>query len=129
MNLLLDTHIALWAVSDHRRLPHAARALVADTTNTIAVSVAALWEIAVKHARKGSAEMPVSAREAEAKFSEAGFAMLPISKAHALAVERLPDIHGDPFDRILIAQALTEPLRLVTSDKVVASYDASILLV
>lgn len=128
MNLLLDTHVALWAVGGNPRLPSAARVLIADPTNTLAVSVVTLWEIAIKHARKGAPEMPVSASEAEIEFRRAGFSFLELKPSHAIAIGNLPAIHADPFDRMLIAQALTEPMRLVTSDKTVAEYDGSVIL-
>lgn len=128
MNLLLDTHVALWAVGGSKRLPAAARALISDEANSVAVSVVTLWEIAITHARKGAPEMPVSASEARIAFQKAGFGFLEVKASHATAIEGLPALHADPFDRMLIAQALTEPLRLVTSDKAMAAYDASIIL-
>ncbi len=128
MNLLLDTHIALWTITDSPQLKAPIRALILEPNNTVAVSVVSLWEIAIKRSRRGESAMPVSAREAMADFTGSGFALLSISAAHAAAVESLPAIHADPFDRMLIAQAMTEPLRLVTSDKTVAQYDKSIIL-
>lgn len=129
MNLLLDTHIALWAVSDHVRLPAAAKALIAAQGQSISISVASLWEIAIKHAKGDRGGMPVSASEAERQFSRAGFSLVQINAAHALAVERLASIHADPFDRIIVAQAVSEPYRLVTSNRVVAEYSDAIILV
>ena len=130
MNLLLDTHIALWALNDNSRLPAAARALIADSGNAVAVSVASLWEIAIKHPldRRGGA-MPVSGGQALELFERAGYRILPVAASHAVAVETLPPIHHDPFDRLLIAQALTEPLRLVTVDRLLARYSDTVILV
>ena len=129
MNLLLDTHIALWAVFGHRRLPPRARALISDPQNAVTVSVASLWEIAIKHAivRAGVRAIPVSANEAFGHFERAGYALLAISSAHARAVETLPPHHKDPFDRMLIAQALSEPMRLLTHDPGLARYSDTII--
>ena len=130
MRLLLDTHIALWAITDDARLPEAAAVLIRDETNAIVVSAASIWEIAIKHrlARGRPGDMTVSGSEAGRYFEEAGYALLPISADHAAAVDGLPPIHGDPFDRLLIAQALHEPLRLLTCDAALAGYGEMVLL-
>lgn len=128
MRLLLDTHVALWAIADSRALPARARALLLDPTNEVYASAASIWEIAIKHGLDRGA-MPISAPDALSCFRQAGFHFLAITPEHAARVEALPPYHRDPFDRILVAQALTEPLRLVTHDRVIASYDASILSV
>lgn len=124
MRLLLDTHIALWAITDSPRLPSAARALIVDPANSVHVSAATIWEIAIKHVlnRGGANAMPLSAAEALGYFRYSGYTLLPITPEHARAVEDLPPIHADPFDRALIAQAIVEPLRLLTQDPVVAGY-------
>ena len=131
MRLLLDTHIALWAVVYDRRLPSKAADLIADPVNEIFVSAASLWEIAIKRglARGGPNDMPVSAAEALGYFQKAGYAMLDIAAAHAAAVEGLPKLHADPFDRIIVAQALTIPLRLITHDVRVARYSDTVITV
>ena len=131
MNLLLDTHVAMWAVAGHKRLSARARELISDPASTITVSTTSLWEIAIKHApgRKSDAAIVLSARQAAAAFALAGFNTLAITPAHALAVEDLPGHHCDPFDRMLIAQALCEPLRLVTHDDLVARYSDTIIRV
>lgn len=126
MNLLLDTHVALWAVADNPRLPAAAKLLIAAPENDISVSAASLWEIAIKHAHSPVRTMPVSAEEAYDKFSLAGFSLLSIAASHALALEGLPPIHKDPFDRILIAQARAEGMTLLTSDSVLACYPGDV---
>ncbi|MCQ8894988.1 type II toxin-antitoxin system VapC family toxin [Limnobacter humi] len=128
MNLILDTHIALWAITDHPRLPQQARQWIESSRSHIWVSVASLWEIAIKHSL-GRGVMPVSASEAKRYFEQAGYFLLPIEAEHAVAVAELPPIHQDPFDRILVAQALTEPLKLLTHDATVAKYSPTILLV
>lgn len=128
MNLLLDTHVALWAVADSPRLSASAKALIATPENQISVSAASLWEIAIKHAngRTGKRSMPVSALEAFDTFSLAGFGLLSIAVSHALALETLPPIHNDPFDRILVAQARAEGMTLLTSDAVLARYPGDV---
>lgn len=128
MNLLLDTHIALWAIADHPNLTRPARDWIAAPRNTVWVSVVSLWEIAIKHSL-GRGDMPVSAREALDYFQRAGYRILPIEPEHALAVESLAPHHQDPFDRLLVAQALTEPMRLLTHDANVARYSDTIVLV
>lgn len=128
MRLLLDTHIALWAVTDSPRLPRAARDLITEPENQVWVSAATVWEIAIKHTLRREA-MPISGPEARHWFSVSGYRDLSISSEHAAAVEALPPIHGDPFDRLLIAQAQTEPLRLLTSDPALKPYSELVLLV
>ena len=129
MNLLLDTHIALWAIVDSPKLAGQARTLIADPGNSISVSVASLWEIAIKHAlqRKGTSRMPVSATTASHHFEAAGFELLAITPNHVRALEALPELHSDPFDRILVAQAMSEPLRLVSHDPMIAAYGDMII--
>ena len=128
MRLLLDTHIALWAVTDSPRLPVPARALILDASNEVWVSAASVWEIAIKHAL-GRTAMPVTGTEALHWFSVSGYRDLPITSRHTAAVDELPPIHSDPFDRLLAAQANTEPLRLVTRDKTLARYSELAILV
>ncbi|MBS0273654.1 MAG: type II toxin-antitoxin system VapC family toxin [Proteobacteria bacterium] len=129
MRLLLDTHIALWAITDDPKLPAKARALIADTENTVAVSAASVWEIAIKHSLGRANAMPISGTQALKYFHDAGYDLLAVTAAHAAAVERLKLRHADPFDRMLVAQALSEPLTLLTHDKQVADYNAAIILV
>lgn len=128
MNLLLDTHIALWAITDDPKLSQLARGLIASPDNFVWVSSASVWEIAIKCAL-GRGDMPVSSQQALEFFKQSGYRNLPIDAAHATAVESLPAHHQDPFDRILVAQALIEPMRLITHDAVVARYSDTIILV
>ena len=131
MRVLLDTHVALWAIVDDPRLPSQARALIEDEENTILVSAASVWEIAIKYAlaRGGPNDMPLSGIQALGHFRAAGYEMLAITSAHASAVDHLPALHSDPFDRLLVAQATTEPARLLTHDSQVAKYGNGIILV
>lgn len=128
MNVLLDTHVALWAITDSPRLSPKARSIVLAARSILWVSTASLWEIAIKHSL-GRGAMPVSGEEALGYFRQAGYGILPIEPEHAVAVEQLAPHHQDPFDRLLVAQALTEPMRLLTHDEKVASYSDSIILI
>lgn len=126
MRVLLDTHIALWALVDSPKLPAKARELILSPTNSIVVSAASVWEIAIKHGL-GRGDMPISGQEALAYFQQAGYELLPILPEHAAAVETLPAHHQDPFDRLLVAQALLEPLRLLTHDANIARYSDTVI--
>lgn len=128
MNILLDTHIALWAISDSPKLSAAARELILAPKSTISISTASVWEIGIKFALQRG-DMPVSGQAALNYFRRAGYRVLPIEAEHVIAVETLPLHHQDPFDRLLVAQALTEPLRLITHDQQVARYSDTIVLV
>jgi PIN domain nuclease of toxin-antitoxin system len=131
VRLLLDTHIALWAITGDSRLPTKATDLIVDQENEVFVSVASLWEIAVKYSLNHGkpTDMPVSAQDALGYFHDAGYALLDIVVAHVLAVGQLPTLHSDPFDRMLVAQSLTVPLRLITHDARVARYSDTIIAV
>ncbi len=126
MNILLDTHVALWAITDSPRLRAPARDLIASSSNQVWISAATIWEISIKHTL-ARGDMPVSGSEALRYFNASGFRMLPVEAEHAVAVETLPAHHQDPFDRILVAQALTEPMRLITHDATVARYSDTII--
>ncbi|CAG9258076.1 type II toxin-antitoxin system VapC family toxin [Paraburkholderia unamae] len=128
MNILLDTHIALWAIADSPRLPKVAREMILAPTSTIYVSTASIWEIGIKYSLHRG-DMPVSGEAALHYFRQAGYRILPIEAEHAVAVESLPPHHQDPFDRLLVAQALTEPLRLISHDRQVAQYSDTVVLV
>lgn len=126
MNLLLDTHVALWAITDSTKLPLKAKELIASPKTNVWISAASIWEIAIKHSL-GRGDMPISGQDALRYFSESGYRQLPIEAEHAVAVEGLPAHHSDPFDRILVAQALVEPMRLMTHDAMVALYSDTVI--
>lgn len=128
MRLLLDTHIALWAITDSPRLNAQARSLILDPANSVHISTASVWEIAIKH-MLGRGGMPISGTQAAAHFQAAGYTELPVVNAHIALLETLPSHHTDPFDRLLVAQALAEPLRLLTHDASISRYSDSIILV
>lgn len=122
--LLLDTHLLLWAVSAPRKLSLATRKRLDDCE--VFVSAASIWEVSIKAALgKLDADPAVLLAEIE----PAGFRLLSVTGEHAAAVARLPTIHNDPFDRMLVAQARTEPLILLTNDSVLARYGDGIELV
>jgi len=100
---------------------------VESGANEIAVSVAAIWEIAIKHPLGRADAPPLSGHRALVEFQTAGFDLLNVTPAHAAFVERLPLLHGDPFDRLMLAQAILENMQFVTFDRHLARYDAGIL--
>ncbi len=124
MNLLLDTHVLLWALADDPALSPAARAAITNGSNVVFVSAATAWEIAIKKAI-GKLRVPPGDYLAELKRHR--FTPLDITTEHALAVETLPPLHADPFDRILVAQALVEKLTLVTHDDRLKAYPAPVI--
>jgi PIN domain nuclease of toxin-antitoxin system len=126
LNILLDTHVALWAIADSPKLPKRAREVIESPKTSVWISAATVWEIAIKHSL-GRGDMPVSSQDALRYFRESGYRLLPVEPEHAAAIEDLAAHHADPFDRILVAQALTEPMRLVTHDPVVARYSDTII--
>lgn len=126
MNLLLDTHVALWAITDSPKLPKKAREMIESPRTSIWISAATIWEIAIKHSL-GRGNMPVSSQDALRYFQESGYRFLPIEPEHAAAVEDLAAHHADPFDRILVAQAIVEPMRLMTHDPIVARYSDTVI--
>jgi PIN domain nuclease of toxin-antitoxin system len=128
MRLLLDTHVAVWAVAASSRLSPHTRSLLEDPAHEIFVSAASVWEIAIKSAlARGSGPMPFTAAEAIDHFRAAGFLMLDLRPEHAAAVEQLPPLHADPFDRLLLAQARFEPLLLLTGDAKLLAYGSGLL--
>ena len=128
MKLLLDTHVLLWAAGEPDRLSHETRALLGDPGNKLLFSSASVWEIAIK-SRLGRGDFQVNARLLRRGLLDNGYEELPITSEHALAIDALPPIHGDPFDRILIAQATIEGIELLTTDQVVARYPGHIRMV
>lgn len=126
MRLLLDTHILVWWLNDDSRLPPRARVLVADRHNQVFVSPMSLWEIAVK-SRLGKLRADVD--EVRTAALRSGLQPLPFTLEHAARVAHLPHHHRDPFDRALLAQALVEPLNLLTHDESLSVYGTPVLLV
>ena len=125
MKILLDTHLLLWAAGMPERLPPRVRALIARPETKPMVSAASLWEVAIK-SRLGRADFSVDPRLLRRGLLENGYAELDVTGAHATAVDLLPPIHKDPFDRILVAQAQIEGITLLTTDEIVARYPGPI---
>ncbi len=125
MRVLLDTHVFLWVLTDSRKLKAAARKLIASA-DAVHVSAASIWELAIK-VRLGKLKGdPWAMAEA---IEPSGFLELPVRASHAARVAQLPDHHADPFDRLLVAQALSEPLVLLTADEQLPRYGEIVRLV
>lgn len=121
MKLLLDTHVLIWAAGFPDRLSANARELIADADNDLFFSAASLWEIAIKSGL-GREDFTVDARLLRRGLLDNGYSELPVASEHAVAIDGLPPIHRDPFDRLLIAQAMVEGITLLTADELVARY-------
>jgi PIN domain nuclease of toxin-antitoxin system len=127
VSVLLDTHFALWSISDPDRLGAAAE-IIEERASRVVVSTVSIWEIAIKFAIGESSAPTISGWDALKEFEAIGFEILPVTGDHAAAVANLPAIHHDPFDRLLVAQATREGLFLVTRDKLLARYGRHIRL-
>jgi PIN domain nuclease of toxin-antitoxin system len=123
--LLLDTHVLLWAAGQPDQLSRRARSLLDDPQNDLLFSAASLWEVAIKRGL-GRSDFNLEARILRRGLLDNGYSELPITSAHAVSVDLLPPIHKDPFDRILLAQALAEGVTLLTADPLVAQYPGPI---
>jgi len=123
VRLLLDTHALLWWLADEGLIPQA-REAIADPANLVAVSAASAWEISIKKAL-GKLSAP---DDLEQQVQTSGFIPLPITIAHALAAGQLSRHHEDPFDRMLVAQAIAEGMTIVTRDKRFEDYDVALVL-
>jgi PIN domain nuclease of toxin-antitoxin system len=125
---LLDTHLLIWALVQPDRLAAPLREILEDPGHEVLFSAASLWEIAIK-AALGRADFKVAPSEILSAALETGFAELPVRAAAALKVADLPLHHRDPFDRLLVAQALTEPARLYTADAALEPYSELVVRV
>lgn len=121
MRLLVDTHVLLWAAAEPARLPAAVRRRLESLDNQVLFSAASIWELAIK-LQIGRIALGVMPEELAEEAVRRGFDALPVTAAHAAAVRRLPLHHRDPFDRLLLAQALHEPARLLTADRPLARF-------
>jgi PIN domain nuclease of toxin-antitoxin system len=128
MKLLLDTQLLIWAAAEPRALSAEARALLENRENELFFSAANLWEIAIKRGL-GRNDFQVDARLLRRGLLDNGYHELPIVSEHAIAIGDLPAIHKDPFDRIILAQAMTEGFMLLTSDPVVGRYPGPVRIV
>ena len=125
MNLLLDTHVLLWAAGQPEKLSKKARRLLEDAENTLVFSAASLWEIAIKRTI-GRDDFQIDPRLLRRGLVDAGYRELAVSGAHAIAIDELPPLHKDPFDRMLLAQAKVEGITLLTADAAIARYPGAI---
>lgn len=128
MNLLLDTHILLWAAGQPDRLPEECRDLLVTPSNNLIFSAASLWEISIKSGL-GRSDFNVDPARLRRMLLLNAYRELAVCSEHAVAVSSLPLLHKDPFDRMLITQARTEEMLLITSDSLVAAYGEGIRLV
>ena len=126
MKLLLDTHVLLWAANDPQRLSETTRALLLEPDNALFFSVVNLWEIVIKRGL-GRSDFIVDPHRLRRLLVANGYTELAVTSEHVLQVDRLPLLHKDPFDRLLIAQAQTEALLLVTADSMVVQYKDAVL--
>lgn len=127
MRLLLDTHIVLWAAAMPEKLPNTAVELLNDERNTLFFSAASFWEIVIKNAL-GRSDFQVNCQQLRSGLLINNYHELLVSSEHCLYVETLPSHHKDPFDRILVAQAIVEDMTLLTADSLLSQYP-SVLLV
>ncbi|HBS21396.1 MULTISPECIES: type II toxin-antitoxin system VapC family toxin [Thalassospira] len=127
MKLLLDTHLILWAAGEPEKLPSGAVDLIENAESELLFSAASLWEIAIKSGL-GRDDFRVNARLLRRGLIDNGYSELPITGEHTLMIDTLPSIHKDPFDRLLVAQAISEGIMLLTSDELVAKYAGPVRL-
>lgn len=121
MRLLLDSHILLWAVAEPHRIPKRARGQIESPDNEVLFSAASIWELAIKM-QHGRLDISTSLEVITEAATEMGFVELSVTARHAAGVRHLPDHHKDPFDRILVAQTIAEPARLLTVDSILGKY-------
>ncbi len=128
MRVLLDTHVLLWSLAEQERLDAGTRALIEDPANEVLFSAASIWEIAIK-AQLGRVDFEVRPERVARVARESGFTELPIRSEAAAHVANLPLLHRDPFDRLLVAQAITNPARLFTADAMLPRYSELVTLI
>lgn len=128
MRLLLDTHVLLWAAGQPEKLPAKARKLLLDADNELAFSAASFWEISIKLSLRRK-DFHVDPGRLWRLLLAAGYRDYPVTSEHAIAVSNLPAIHKDPFDRVLIAQAIVEGLTVLTSDSVLRKYGQQVVVI
>ncbi len=122
MRFLLDTHVAIWSVWQSHLVPAATRRMLSQPDAEAFVSAASIWEISIKFNLRKASAPPASGTESLNAFTNANMRILQVTGGHAAAVDLLPDYHGDPFDRLIVAQALSEPMRLITRDRKLLRY-------
>jgi PIN domain nuclease of toxin-antitoxin system len=125
VRLLLDTHVLLWLMEDNSRLTRQARRLIAGATE-VYVSSASLWEIAIK---SGIGKIEEDAQTIAAKLEAAGLKELNVTHRHAIATGKLPRLHKDPFDRLLVAQSISELMHFMTADERLSGYSELVVTI
>lgn len=125
MRILLDTHVFLWYTKADRKLSAKSRSMIQNATE-VYVSAASIWEATIK-VRLGKLDVKID--DLVKAITSSGFSELPITAEHAAAVDRLSDLHRDPFDRILLAQAITEPLTFLTVDELLKNYSDLVTII
>lgn len=127
MRLLLDTHVAVWTILETRKVPQRILRMIADPTNEIFVSTVSVWEVGLKFGAGRSRRTSRPREDLAREFELAGYTFLDVSIRHAIAFEDYASAHPDPFDRMILTQALTDQLRLVTVDARLASYSDTVI--
>jgi PIN domain nuclease of toxin-antitoxin system len=125
MKLLLDSHLLIWSALVTRPLPERAKRLLSDPENDLIFSSVSVWEITIK-AGLGKPDFQIDPRVLRRNLLDSGYEELPLTSEHSIALLNLPPIHKDPFDRILVAQAMVEGITLLSVDATVARYPGSI---
>lgn len=125
MRLLLDTHVFIWCVAERSRLSQQAIDMI-EQADEVFVSIASFWEMAIKQSI-GKLDLDMDLATLGHVVSEAGYDLLPIKVEHTVLLTTMPMLHRDPFDRMLIAQSLAEPLRLLTADSEIAKYGGNVV--
>ena len=128
MKYLLDTHIILWAAVDVKKLSRKAKSLLEDPDNILYFSPVSLWEVSIKHAKHPD-QMPITSERVKELALRMGLIELPVRSRHGVDIAKLPDIHNDPFDRMLITQARSDGLNLISHDDKVIAYGAGVVKV
>lgn len=127
MRLLLDTHVALWTVVQSNRIPQRIQTLITNPSNDVFVSAVSIWELGLKFGAGRSRKPMPSRAELVKRLEISGFSFLDVSMRHAIAFEDHAPAHPDPYDRMILTQALTDQLRLVTVDSRLAEYSDSVI--
>lgn len=128
MKLLLDTHVLLWSLGSPRRISPHVQQLIVSGRNQVFVSVVSLFEVAVRGPAARRLSLDIDAEKVRNRSIETGYDILPMTAEHALATESLAPFHKDPFDRLLLAQAQVENMRIITHDEDLAAYDSRAIL-
>lgn len=128
MKYLLDTHLLLWASTNSVRLPSGAAAIIANRDNQLWMSVISLWEVAIKNAQR-KPDFPYEPEQLRMGLLMNGYEELKMESRHVLALKNLPRTHTDPFDRLLVSQAITEGMFFLTADRKLSGYGARVILV